>query len=138
MGSENFPFFLRTAWCCFWLSVALLFAIALVGCAGGARQTGIDVAQDAGLGVVRNLSLADYAALRRTCQAAGPALAAATSPSAPQSVKDISVYGKAFCDQVVTETLGNRADQSSLGWLTDVLAGVKIAAQIAGFVLPLL
>lgn len=110
----------------------------LAACGGGAQQTGVDLVQDAGYGVVRNLAPADLAQLQQTCQAAAPALAVATGGVAAQTVKDVAVYPAAFCRQLVTGARGNVADQSSLTWLPQVLSMVKSAATIAGFILPLL
>ncbi len=115
------------------LTTALITVLA--GCTGGAMQTGIDVAQDVGAGVVRNISAADMASLKATCEASAPALAVATAATAPAPVKGTAVYPAAFCKQILTGATGN-VNSSSLTWLPTVLADVKTAATVAGYVLP--
>lgn len=115
---------------------ALGLAGVLAGCTGGAKQTGIDLAQDAGAGIVRNLSAADLQKLKDTCLAAAPAVVAAADPAMPKPVKDVAVYPYAFCAQLISGSAGN-ADQSSLTWLPKVLAMTDDAAQVAGVVLPI-
>jgi hypothetical protein len=111
--------------------------LACVACTGGAQQSGIDAMQNAGAGIVRNLSAADLARLKDACTAAAPALIQATGSTAPQTVKDVAVYPYAFCQQLLTGATGN-ADQSSLDWFPQVMGYVQTAAQLAMFVLPLL
>ena len=113
--------------------------LALTACTGGAQQTGKDIAQDAGYGIVRNLSPDDLAALQQTCLAAKPAVdAVMADPNVPKTVKDVAAYPYSFCYQLVTGARGNVADQSSLTWLPKVLNDVQIAAKIAGYVLPVI
>ena len=114
---------------------ALFAALVLAGCRGGAQQTGKDVAQDVAVGIQRNLSVADLAALKSACTASAPALVAATGTNVPSVLHDTAVYPYAFCAQLLTGQTGN-ADQSSLTWLPRVLSAVESVARIAGVVLP--
>lgn len=109
--------------------------LALAGCAGGAQQTGIDISQDLGAGIIRNISAADLKAIKDTCAVSAPALDAAVGVNAPSTVKDVAVYPAAFCKQVVAGDLGT-ANTNSLAWLQTVLTYIKTAATIAGYVLP--
>jgi hypothetical protein len=117
--------------------LALAVLVPLAACTGGAQQSGIDLAQNAGAGVVRNLSAADLARLKDACTAAAPALITATGSTAPQTVKDVAVYPFSFCQQLLTGATGN-VDQSSLDWFPQVMGYVKATAQVAQFVLPLI
>ena len=122
------------------LPVAYLAALAflLAACTGGAMQTGIDLSQDAGAGIVRNISAADLASLKATCAITAPAVnTVVADPGAPAPVKDIAVYPAAFCKQILTGDMGN-VNSNSLKWLPVVLSDVRVAATIAGYVLPLL
>lgn len=116
---------------------ALLGATAflLMACSGGALQTGIDLSQDAGAGVVRNISAADLASLQGICTANAPVLAAATAPGVPAPVSGTAIYPAAFCKQILTGATGN-ANSSSLSWLPAVLTAVQDAAVVAKVVLP--
>lgn len=114
---------------------ALALILSLAGCQGGAQQTGIDISQDVGAGVVRNISPADMASLTATCNANAPALAMATAPGAPAPVSGTAVYPAAFCKQILTGATGN-VNSNSLSWLPGVLSVLQTAGTIAGYVLP--
>jgi hypothetical protein len=94
-------------------------AVTLSACGGTAQQAALDVAQ-----------------LQGICAQAAPALAVATGPTAPDSVKDVAVYPKAFCDQISGDA--SIADQNSLNWLPQVLGYTQDAALVARFVLPVI
>ncbi len=115
---------------------AILTAGFLTACTGGAMQTGIDLAQDAGAGIVRNISAADMAALKTACSANAPVLdAVVASPIVPAPVSAVAVYPAAFCRQILTGATGN-VNSNSIAWLSKVLSDAQTAAQIAGYVLP--
>jgi hypothetical protein len=122
------------------IRIALVFAafLALAGCQGGAQQTGIDLAQDAGAGLARNISAAEVAQIQAQCKAAAPALIAATSTTAPVPVKDVAVYPYAFCEQFLSGKAYVDPTQQSSSWLDGVLRLTATAAQLAGYVLPIL
>lgn len=115
---------------------AIGLALLLAACTGGAQNTGVDLAQDAAVGLQRNLSAADIAALKDTCAQAAPAVIAASSPSAPAPLRDTAIYPYSFCYQLLTGQ-PNNADQTSLTWLPKVLAITQDVAQVAGVVLPI-
>lgn len=122
-----------------YLTMTGLFALlALAACQGGMKQSFVDVAQDAAVGVQRNLSTAEITALKDTCTAAGPGLVVAVSSAAPKPVADTAVYPYAFCKELLFGDGKNPADHTSLQWLPAVLNTVTTVAKVASFVLPLL
>lgn len=116
------------------LAATLCFGLA--ACQGGARQTGIDLAQDAAAGLQRNISAADLQLLRDNCTLAAPAVLAATDPAAPTTVKTVGVYPQAFCQEILAGKTPATANANSVPWLTKTLTVLKGAAQVAGYVLP--
>ena len=119
------------------LPVVLVVAVGLglAGCQGGAQQTGIDITQDVGAGIVRNISPAETAAIQAQCKAAAPALISATAATAPKPLKAVAVYPFAFCQQILSGKTVDPTQQSNQ-WLDNVLKMTATAAQIAGYVLP--
>lgn len=115
------------------LIVAAVFAV-LAACS---QQSGIDLTQDTAVGIQRNLSAGDIQKLKDTCTASAQLLTTATSATAPAAVKDTAIYPYTFCYQLLTNQQNN-ADQSSLTWLPQVLQVVQTAAQVAGYVLPMI
>lgn len=116
----------------------LAVLLALGGCAGGARQTGIDVAQDVGAGIARNISPAEAAAIKAQCMQAAPALLSATADTAPPAVADVAVYPRAFCEEFLSGKMYLDPAQQNSTWLDNVLKMTATAAQIAGYVLPVI
>src|SRR6266404_5740948 len=94
------------------LSVATL--LVLMGCQGGAQQTGIDLSQDAAAALQRNISAADLAILKRGCGDAAPALAAAIDPAAPKPVVAVAVYPVAFCRDILAGVVPPTANANSV------------------------
>ena len=117
-------------------AIPLAALLALAGCQGGARQTGIDITQDVGAGIVRNISPEETAALQAQCKAAAPALVSATAPVAPKPLQDIAVYPFAFCQQILSGKTVDPTQRSNV-WLDGVLKMTATAAQIAGYVPPI-
>jgi hypothetical protein len=109
-----------------------LVALALVGCDLLKTPTGAAVAS----GVV--LSPAQLASIEELCQASLPGLTAAVSPSLPASVTQTATYAQAYCQEMVAGGVPATTDANTPTWLPKVIAAVKVAAQIAGVVLPLL
>lgn len=101
-------------------AIALGLMVALAGCAGAPGKPA-----------------ADLATLQAVCKAWGPGLDLAASALAPKSVRDIAVYPRAFCADIMLGSVA-AADEHSAGWLSTVLALMLAAAKIAGFVLPLI
>ena len=114
---------------------AILVGLSLTGCAGGAQQTGVDITQDVGAGLQRNLSAQQTSDLRAACMSAAPSLVAATSATAPAVVKNVAVYPYALCQEIVS---GKTVDptQQTPRWWDQVIPEVEQAAQLAGYILP--
>jgi hypothetical protein len=119
------------------LCAAIALSSSLLGCAGGAQNTGVAVSQDAAAAATVTLSAADLATLKSTCAQVAPDLSRAASPTAPKPVSGTAVYPKAFCDQLAA---GNTsvAQADSQVWLPKVLGALQVVAQVAGMALPLL
>lgn len=84
------------------------------------------------------LPASTVSALQQTCQAAQPGLVAATGTNMPATISGGAVYFETFCAQLLAGTVPATADANSPSWLTTGLAALKVAAQVAGIVLPLL
>jgi hypothetical protein len=79
------------------------------------------------------------AALIAACQQYAPVLNGGTAPAAPTSVSSIAIFGQVYCQQLLSSGVAPATTNSNtLSWLPSVVNGVKTAAQIAMFVLPLL
>jgi hypothetical protein len=120
------------------LALALGIAVmSLTACGGGAKQTGIDLSQDAAAALTRNISDADLKILKDVCTAASPSLLVAAADKAPAPVKAVAVYPEAFCTDVLSPAKPVTANANSVAWLTKTLTYVQDAAKIASYVLPI-
>lgn len=84
------------------------------------------------------LSADQVAGLADTCMKASPALSIAASPGMPAQVRETAVYPQAYCAELSKGTLPATTDANTPSWLPGTLAALKVAAQVAGVVLPLL
>lgn len=84
------------------------------------------------------LSPGQLAQVQTLCQAAQPALNIAASPSMPAQLKETAVYPQAYCSQLLAGTVPPTTDANTPSWLPQVINATKIAAQVAGVVLPLI
>ena len=116
--------------------VLLPLGLALSACAGGASNEGIRISQAASAVADVTLSAQDLAQLKATCQAAQPALIAATGMSAPAAVSGTAAYPQAFCTQLLAGTIPSTTNSGTPAWLAKTLSDMQIAAQIAGVALP--
>lgn len=111
------------------------FGMALVGCGA----TGQAVATTAGAASTA-LPPEILANIRKTCAASDPALALATAPGMPAQISGTAIDLKAYCDQLAALPAGQApgtTDANTPQWVGQVLGMLKVAAQVAGIVLPL-
>ena len=78
------------------------------------------------------------ATMQTMCQAAKPALDIAALPSMPAQVKETAVFPQAYCGQLLAGAVPATTDGHTTEWLPEVINATKVAAQIAGVVLPLI
>ena len=109
--------------------LAALVLLSLVGCA----SNGSLIASTAGVVAKSALPASDASLISATCAFAKPVL---DDTAAPQTVKDVSVYARSFCSEMAAGDTSH-ADANSVSWLNTVLAGIKTAATIAKYVLPI-
>ena len=82
---------------------------------------------------------AQAAQVQQMCAATAPALAAATSSASPSEVSAVAVYPAAYCSQLAsTGVMPSTTTSGTPAWLTTTITAVGVAAQLAGYVLPLL
>lgn len=84
------------------------------------------------------LPASTVAVMQQTCQAGAPLLAATTGSNIPASISQGAAYFQTFCQTLLAGTVPPTADANSPSWLTTGLSALKVAAQVAGIVLPLL
>lgn len=115
-------------------SVALCaaFAAILAGCNGG------NLAPVAASLTPAVLPPDQLAVVQQMCQAAQPMLAVASAPNIPAEVHDTAIYGAAYCGQLLAGTVPPTTDANTPSWLPQVIEATKVAAQVAGIVLPLI
>lgn len=118
-----------------WVVALLALVGVLTGCAD---LSGTSVAGAAGTVTAAVLTPAQLAAVRQDCAAAGPALAVATSTAAPASVSGIAIYPAAYCAALASGAPPATTTSGTPSWLSGTLTNLQLAAQIAGFVLPLI
>lgn len=112
--------------------------LALASCSPAAKQQGIDIVQDVGAGMTRNISVDQLVQIRQQCLIAAPGILAAAADTAPPKVRDVAIYAKAFCEQMMSDKAYVDPTQNSVSWLTKVLQDTAIAAHIAGYAIPVL
>jgi hypothetical protein len=111
------------------LAAVAVVAAGLAACAGASERIATVTAS-----VLPEDQLARLVAV---CHAAEPALALAAGPAMPARVQEIAVYPQAYCGQLLAGAVPVTTDANTPSWLSTVLAGVRVAAQVAGVVLPL-
>lgn len=115
-------------------AVAMLLGV--VGCTGGAQNTGIGIAQTAATVATVTLDPATLAQMRQTCAAAAPALNVAANPAMPATLHDTAVYPQALCAQLVAGQTPPTLDSNTPAWLGKTLAVTQDVATAAGIILP--
>lgn len=95
-------------------------------------------AQVAATGTQVVLTADQLAGVEQLCQAALPGLTAASAPGLPATVSQTATYAQAYCTQLLAGGPPATTTASTPTWLSSVISATKVAAQIAGIVLPLL
>ena len=116
-------------------TIAVVALLGLAACQGGAKQTGIDLAQDAAAALSRNSSVAEDQAIAARCVSFRPAFAAGVKSSNKQ-LSSVASFGRAFCADFANGKIIVDPQQQSVAWLDGVLKGTEEAAQLAGIILP--
>ena len=112
---------------------ALAGVLAIQGCTPQLRT---DLMQDVGAGLARNISAEQAAQIKAQCIQAAPGLIAATAATAPAPVYNVGIFPYAFCQEFLSGKMYVDPKQESVAWLDRVLRMTATAAQIAGYVLP--
>lgn len=117
-------------------ATAIALSIAVAGCAAFKDSAASSSTLTAALSSTV-LPASVINGIAQTCSAAASGLAAATA-STKTTLSQTATYANAYCDQINAGTVPSTTTATTPQWLSDGITAVKVAAQVAAVVLPLL